>query len=112
MATSNMVYCDSALALKSSDDDSRLIVMPTPGPALAAPSNETITTSRALTLPAGTRVALVGGVSGAIYAVSAASDGTIAAGEGWFCPEGIVTPVPITEESTGLHGFLRVIAAS
>lgn len=112
MATVNLVYCDSALALRSSDDDTRLIPQPTPGPALAAPVNDEITTSEALTLPAGTRVAMVGCVSGSIYAISSAASGTITEGAGWWCPEGIVTAVPITEESTGLHGFLRVIAAS
>lgn len=112
MATVNLVYCDSALALRSSDDNTRLIPMPTPGPALQAPVNDSITTSEALTLPAGTRVAMVGCVSGAIYAVSSADSGTITEGAGWFCPEGQVTPVPITETSSGLHGYLRVIAAS
>jgi hypothetical protein len=114
MATINKVDIKDALVLETNNPSFSTSKMELPGMPLAAPANVEVTTAAKLELAAGTRCVAVGCLSGAIYAISGMADtADIAVGQGWWCPEGQKTFVPVGFHTDGtLHTRLLVIAAA
>lgn len=113
MAIGNIAQHRDVLSLLESNDPTRLVVQPTPGPALTRPGNQTITEADKIELEAGARLVIVEMISGAIYAYTGLSDDTnITSGQGYYCAEGRPRDIPVGSTDGERHTHLLVVPAA
>ena len=112
MTTANISYYKDCLQMEDNRNSYTVQVQPTLAVPIEMPVNQEITTANKLDMPPKTRLAVVGCISGSLYAYSGNSDSTnLTSGQGIWCPEGEKTEIPVGFTNGVMHDKLLVVAS-